>query len=198
MQRRRRRSLVAGTALSVAVAAGMVFSLASFGGADLAQAAVSRAESLVDLLDQRSPGARTEGELTKTKHAKEALADGETAVVPTNLAEVLAPPVLALVPVDIDAAVPITELASALPPGMTLVPPPGGIVTPPGGGVITPPGGGGKTPPPGPPSGPPNTPPPGPPPLPEPGTWMTMILGFGLIGWLSRRDRAAGRRRRTA
>src|SRR5207245_11086782 len=75
MQRRRRRSLVAGTALSVAVAGGMVFSLASFGGADLAEAAVNRAKSLMDLLDQRSPGARTEAELTKTKHAGEWLWD---------------------------------------------------------------------------------------------------------------------------
>src|SRR5437868_1867572 len=179
IQRRRRRSLVAVTALFLTVAVGMGSSLISLGGADLAQAAVSRAKSLVDLLDQRSPGARTEGELTKTKHATEALADREPRIVPKNLAEVLAPPVSALVPVDIDAAAPITELASALPPGIILAPP-GVIVTPPGGGVITPPGGGGNTPPPGPPSGPPHTPPPGPPPLPEPGTWMTMILGFGL------------------
>jgi hypothetical protein len=173
----------------------MVFSLASFGGADLAEAAVSRAKSLIDLLDQRSPGARTEAELTKTKHAKEALADRERAVVPKNLAEVLAPPVPALVPVDIDTAAPITELALALPPGIILAPPTGGIVTPPGGGVITPPGGGGHTPPP---PGPPHTPPPGPPPLPEPGTWMTMILGFGVVGWLLRREKAAGRRRLAA
>jgi hypothetical protein len=193
MQRRRRRSLVAGTALSLTVAAGMVFSLASLGGADLAQAAVSRAKSLVDLLDQRSPGARTEAELTKAKQAKEALADREPRLVPKNLAEVLAPPVPPLAPVDIDAAAPITELASALPPGIILVPPTGVVVTPPGGGVITPPGGGGNTPPP----GPPHAPPPGPPPLPEPGTWMTMILGFGVVGWLLRRDRAAGRRRLT-
>src|SRR5438067_3758959 len=176
MQRRRRRSLVAGTALSLAVAGGMMFSLASFGGADLAEAAVSRAKSLVDLLDQRSPGARTEAELTKTKHAKEALADREPRIVPKNLVEVLARPVPALAPVDIDAAAPVTELASALPPGIILAPPPGVFITPPGGGVIIPRGGGGETPPPGPPSGPPNTPPPGPPPLPEPGTWMTMIL----------------------
>jgi len=168
-------------------------SLISLGGASLAQAAVGSAKSLVDMLDQRSPGARTEAALTKTKHAKAALADREPRIVPKNLAEVLAPPVPALVPVDIDAAAPITELASALPPGILLARPPGVIVTPPGGGVITPPGGGGDTPPPGPPSGPPHTPPPGPPPLPEPGTWMTMILGFGLVGWLLRRDKAAGR-----
>jgi hypothetical protein len=201
MQRRRRRSLVAGTALSLAVAGGMVFSLASIGGADLAQAAVSRAQSLVDLLDQRSPGARTQAELTKTKHLREALADRERAVVPKNLAEVLAPPAPALVPIDIDTAAPLTELASALPPGVILAPPPVGILPPPGGGVIIPPGGG-PTPPPGPPNtpppGPPNSPPPGPPPLPEPGTWMTMILGFGVIGWLIRRDKAACRGRLTA
>jgi hypothetical protein len=181
---------VGAAALSLTVAVGMVSSLASLGGADLAEAAVSRAKSLVDLLDQRSPGARTEAELTKTKHAKEALANREPRIVPENLAEVLAPPVPALVPVGIDTAAPITELASALPPGIILAPPTGGIVTPPG-GVITPPGGGGNTPPP----GPPHTPPPGPPPLPEPGTWMTMIIGFGLVGWLLRRDRAAGRTR---
>jgi hypothetical protein len=25
--------------------------------------------------------------------------------------------------------------------------------------------------------------------VPEPGTWMTMVLGFGLSGWLMRRKR---------
>jgi hypothetical protein len=173
----------------------MMFSLASFGGADLAEAAVSRAKSLMDLLDQRSPGARTEAELTKTKRVKEALAEREAAVVPKNLAEVLAAPVPALAPVDVDMAAPVTELASPLPPGIILSPPPSVIVPPPGGGVIPPPGGGDHPPPPPPPSPPP---PPPPPPLPEPGTWMTMILGFGLIGWVLRRDRGAGRRRLTA
>lgn len=201
MQRRRRRSIVAATGVSLAVALGMAFSLANFAGADFAGAAVTGAKSLIDLMDQRSPGARTEGELTKTKQAKEAQAD-RLPIVPKNLADVLAPPVASLVPVDIGPPAPVIELASALPPGIILVPPtspPGGvIVTPPGGGVIppggggTPPGGGGTPPP-----GPPDTPP-GPPPLPEPGTWMTMILGFGLVGWLLRRDRAAGRARVSA
>jgi hypothetical protein len=27
--------------------------------------------------------------------------------------------------------------------------------------------------------------------VPEPGTWATMILGFGLTGWLLRRRRSA-------
>ncbi|MEO8455030.1 MAG: PEPxxWA-CTERM sorting domain-containing protein [Sphingomicrobium sp.] len=202
MQRRRRRSIVAATGVSLAVALGMAFSLASFAGADFANAAVTGAKSLIDLMDQRSPGARTEAELTKTKQAKEALAD-RLPIVPTNLAEVLAPPVASLVPVDIGPSAPVIELASALPPGIILVPPAsppgGGIVTPPGGGIVTPPGGG-VTPPGGgdtPPPGPPDTPP-GPPPLPEPGTWMTMILGFGVVGWLLRRDKAAGRARVSA
>lgn len=181
---------MAGTAVSLAAALGMAFSLTSFAGADFAGAAVTGAKSLIDLMDQRSPGARTEGELTKTKHAKEAQAD-RLPIVPNNLAEVLAPPADSLVPVDIGPPTPVIELASTLPPGIILVPPAsppgGGTVTPPGGGV-TPPGGG-DTPPP----GPPGPPPPGPPPLPEPGTWMTMILGFGVVGWLLRRDRAAAR-----
>jgi PEP-CTERM motif-containing protein len=199
IQRRRRRSIVAATGVSVAAALGMAFSLTSFAGADFANAAVTGAKSLIELMDQRSPGARTEAELTKTKQAREAQAE-ERAIVPKNLAEVLAPPAASPVPVDIGPATPVIELASVLPPGILLVPPTsppgGGIVTPPGGGVI-PPGGGGVTPPGGgdtPPPGPPDTPP-GPPPLPEPGTWMTMILGFGLVGWLLRRDRAAARAR---
>ena len=185
--------------MSLTVALGMAFSLASFAGTDLADAAVSHAKSLMDLMDQRSPGARTEAELTKTRHDKEALTDREPAIVPRNLAEVLVPPESTLVPADIVAPAPPVELASTLPPGIVLVPPTDGVVVPPpGGGIITPPGGGGNTPPPGggntPPPGPPDTPP-GPPPLPEPGTWMTMILGFGLVGWLIRRDRSAGRTR---
>ncbi|MEP7130581.1 MAG: PEPxxWA-CTERM sorting domain-containing protein [Sphingomicrobium sp.] len=177
----------------------MTFSLASFTGIDLADAAVSRAKSLMELMDQRSPGARTEAELSKTKHAGEVLAERQP-VLPKNLAEVLSPPQPMPVPVDIDAPALAMELASAIPPGIIVppaFPPGGGIVTPPGGGIVTPPGGGivtppggGDTPPPGPPDTPPDTPP-GPPPLPEPGTWMTMLLGFGLVGWALRRDKAA-------
>ena len=188
---------MAASALSLAVALGMAFSLESFAGTDVADAAVNRVKSLMDLIDQRSPGERTEAELTK--HKKDALAEREPALFPKILADVLAPPAAALAPVGIDAPVPPAELASALPPAIFLIPsatpPGGGVITPPGGGTIIPPGGG--TPPPGgntPPPGPPDTPH-GPPPLPEPGTWMTMILGFGLIGWMMRRKKSAGRTR---
>jgi hypothetical protein len=166
------------------------FSVASFGGMSMAEAASNQAKSLAELLDQRSPGARTAGVLTKTKVARALLADREAApkpVVPKNLAEVLAPPLTELVPTDLD--VPVAELTPVVPspPGVILLPPPPGGVVPPGG--KPPPGGPPSAPPPNTP--PPNTPPGVPPPaVPEPGTWMTMILGFGLIGWSLRRSRA--------
>ena len=160
----------------------------------IAEAATNQATSLMAMLDQRSPGERTAGELTKTKRER-VLADRQARAVPKNLAEVLAPPAPVLAAVDVQA--PVAELPQLAPPppGVFLLPPPGGgvIVPPPGGGVVvppggsdTPPGGGGDNPPP-----PPPDTPPGPPPLPEPGTWMTMILGFGLIGWTLRRNRLA-------
>jgi PEP-CTERM motif len=65
-----------------------------------------------------------------------------------------------------------------------------GTSLPPGGGV---PGGsppGGNPPPGGPPPGGPNGPPPTPtPPVPEPATWIMMILGFGVVGQMLRRNR---------
>jgi hypothetical protein len=193
-QKRRRRSVLLAAGAALAVAVGFEFSVASFGGMSVAEAAANQAKSLMSLIDQRSPGERTAGELIKTK--RKALADRELAapkpVVPKNLAEVLAPAPAELV----EVAAPPAELASVVPvpPGAILLPPSGGggILPPPGGGVVPP--GGGDTPPGGgdtPPGGG-DTPPGGgdtPPPLPEPGTWMTMILGFGLIGWTLRRKR---------
>jgi hypothetical protein len=179
----------------VAAALGLEFSVASFGGMSVAEAASNQAKSLMALLDERSPGARTAGELTKAKN-KRLLPEREAVpkAVPKNLTEILAPPTVELAPFE---AAPPAELASILPPPPSeiLLPPPGGgvIIPPPGGGVVVPPGGG-DTPPGGggtPPGG--GATPPGggdtPPALPEPGTWMTMILGFGLIGWISRRNR---------
>src|SRR5438128_2249206 len=116
LQRRRRRSALLATGAAVAVALAFEFSVASFGGM-----------SLAELLDQRSPGTRTAGVLTKTKLDRSVLADRlavSKPAVPKNLAEVLAPPVSALAPTDLD--VPVTELASVLPPppGAVLLPPP--------------------------------------------------------------------------
>ena len=194
-ERKRRRSVLLATGAAAAALIGFEFSVASFGGMSIAEAATNQTKSLLDLLDERSPGERTAGELTKTKSA---LADEERpTIVPKNLAEVLAPPALEVASADIGTPPAALPTVPPSPPGAFLLPPPGGGVggnPPPGGGVIVPPGGGGN-PPPGPPNQPPGPPdqPPGPPdqppPLPEPGTWMTMILGFGIVGWKMRRNR---------
>jgi hypothetical protein len=156
--------------------------VASFTGTDLAGAAATRASSLMELLDRRSPGERTEGQLTKTKLRHQILGDRLPAApavhAPIELAQMLAPP-QGLIPVDI-AVSPPAELQFLSPP-----PPPGSIFFPPGGGG-GPPGGG----PPGGPGSPPGTPNIPPPAVPEPGTWMTMLAGFGLIGWVLRRRKA--------
>jgi hypothetical protein len=188
-RRRRNRRLLAGTA-ALLFAACTATTVASFTGTDLAGAAAVRAQSLVDLISQRSPGARTEAQLTKTKHR--ALAERDTAPaiahVPANLAEVIAPPLPDMVPVDLAPPLQLSFFEMPPLPGLLMPPPPGGGGVPPGGG-----GGGCCG---GPPSSPPETPPntPPPPPVPEPGTWMTMLLGFGLVGWAMRRKGAAASR----
>src|SRR5690242_4729900 len=75
-RRRRNRRLLAGAG-ALLFAVGTATTVASFTGTDLVGAAAVRAQSLVDLISQRSPGARTEAQLTKTKHR--ALAERDTA-----------------------------------------------------------------------------------------------------------------------
>ena len=193
---RRRIALASAAALSIAL--GTAFSVATFTGVDLASAAVQRAKTFSDLLNARSPGERTEGQLSNTKHRHAILAERDAEPVDIkqplkNFAEALLP--TAPPTVTIDASPQVPEFALQLPPPpVFFTPPGGGIITPSGGGVVTPPGGG--TTPPGGPGGPPNQPPlnppppptPPPPPLPEPGTWMMMILGFGMVGLALRRD----------
>jgi hypothetical protein len=202
---RRRRALIFTSAAAFSTALGGAFSIASFTGVDLAHAAVEKAHSLSDLIGARSPGERTLGQLSNTKHKHQALADHQAAPeakkpLPKNLADALAP--VAEAPVTLPAPVPELALSSP-PPDVFFSPPPGGggVIVPPG----SPPGGGPGGPPNQPPPNqpppnqpPPNTPPPNQPPaVPEPGTWMTMILGFGVIGWSLRRkpaERAAASR----
>jgi hypothetical protein len=184
VQRRRRRKLLGGAA-ALAIALGSAVGIAGLTGTDLAGAAATRAESLMDLLDKRSPGERTEGQLTKTKVRRHALADhleAAPAQGPIELAQLIAPPP-ALVPADVSAApAELAFLAPPQPPGSIFFPPPGG------GGGGPPGGGGGGTP--GGPGSPPGSPPIIPPALPEPGTWLTMLAGFGCIGWALRRQRS--------
>jgi len=186
---RRRRIALAACACALT---GFPLSLSLFGvsSADMVHAAAAGAESLSDLLNQRSPGERTAARLTKTKHAR-ALA--KRAAKP-------AAPHLAMAPADFDKianllqappvefAPPFADIAATFPePGIISVPGSGGGG---GGGGVTPPGGGGGTvtiP-----TQEPHTPPIPVTPLPEPGTWATMVLGFGLLGFRVRRRPKTG------
>ena len=187
MRSRRRHGIAITVGIAAALIGAGVFSVGGLNGSDVVQAAVSQAKSLAELLDQRSPGKRTQGELTKTKHAR-VLAKRRMAAAPKvhqppaapqkvnmpDIAQLLAsPPPLA--PVSLAQPLPLTEISSPPPLAAIIAPPPGG------GGVVSPPGSGG-----GPVTFPtelprePVTPPSA---VPEPATWAMMLLGFGLIGW---------------
>jgi hypothetical protein len=192
----RRRLLVAsGGALSLAVASAL--SIANFAGVDVAAAAVSKAQSFLDLMHRRSPGARTQAQLTKIRHKHHrVLAERSLPELPEIPALAPVTPTVALFAPPLQAALPVFPeapllTAAAYPPPLFFAPPIGAVFASPPGGGAGPPGG---------PGGPPQQPPPEQPPaVPEPGTWAMMILGFGLSGWALRRtgrDRSAlvGRR----
>ena len=198
-RRRRRAAAVAGLCLLTAVPLSLSFTDLSAG--DVLEAAVSKAQSLTDMLGKRSPGERTSAQLTKTKHAR-VLAKARPALKPAEVALatiLMGPPQklpveLAAAPLDIESAPPPLATIVTPPPGGTIIIPPGGGgggpgVTPPGSPpTVTPPGGGDTPPgdkppivtPPGQPTPPDH---PTPPPVPEPATWAMMLVGFGLIGW---------------
>ena len=189
---RMRKRIIAAACASLVLGGGLSFSLSGLTAADVAYASVQKAKSLAEMLSQRSPGERTEGQLTKTKRAR-ALSRHRIPMPPLpvppsaiDLAKILLPPAGEL-PVDIAAIPPLQVLP---PPSLAsiIVPPGGGstpIVTPPGGTTPggTPPGGGN------PPLISPPTTPELIPAVPEPGTWAMMLLGFGFIGWRVRRDK---------
>lgn len=199
MRRRRVRNIALSAFLSAALAGAGIYAVDNLTGNDMVHAAVSQAKSLAELLGQRSPGGRTEGQLTKTKHARALAkqrmgprAQKQLPVSPASplkntipgLAELLVGPG----PIaHVEAVHPFPEIATNSPPsfGVIVNSPPGSTVT------LTPPGGGGEIPLVTPPSTPNKIVPTSP--LPEPGTWATMLLGFALIGWRARRERAAGR-----
>lgn len=194
MRRRRRRNIALTAFLSAALAGAGILAVGGVTGNDMVHAAVSHARSLAELLDQRSPGDRTEAQLTKTKYeralAKQRLAPRSRERLPVSsaspvkndipqLAELLAGPgPIALV----EEVHPFPEIATSSPPSLGL------IVGSPPSTVVTPPGGGGEV---------PQVTPPftrelvPTSPLPEPGTWAMMLLGFALIGWRARRERSA-------
>lgn len=196
IRRRRRRNIAVTALLSVALAGAGMFAIDSLTGNDMVHAAVNQAKSLAELLDQRSPGGRTEAQLTKTKHAralaKQRVAPRSRERLPVSpaapvqdklpgLAELLAGPG-PIAPVE--AVRPFPEIAIGSSPSL------GVIVGSPPSSAVTPPGGGGEVPLVTPPSSPREIVPSSP--LPEPGTWATMLLGFALIGWrIGRGQRAS-------
>ena len=204
-RRRRRAAIAAGLCIAASVPASLA--LIGVTGSDVVQAAETGARSLADLMSQRSPGARTAAELTKTKRTRHALAKLRHPAAPPapateELAKVLLPPAQQL-PVDLGP--PMALLQAPTPPFEAIAgPPAGGIIGSPGGVPSGSPGGvpGGS---PGAccgsPGGPGGSPPGGGPPIvptpqvpsavPEPGTWATMLLGFGLLGWRVRRGHKA-------
>ena len=190
MQSSRRRRLTIMVAVALALGGGTALTVRGLTGGDPLEAAVNSARSLVDLLEQRSPGERTQGLLTKTKRSQRALAKTRPAVnLPlagpapsaTELAKLLLPPIdEEPLPVAVGAPLALTELPT---PFDSIAGPGGGILVAPSGGGGSP---GGGTPPivtpqnPGLPSA-----------VPEPGSWAIMLLGFALIGWRARRGAAS-------
>ena len=184
---RRRRSAAIAAVLAISLAGAGTWSIGALTGNDMVEAAVRGTKSLADLLAQRSPGTRMEGQLTKTKHAKE-LGRPRVAAGPRRVKQPVAPKLamvdvarlLALPPPSLVAPPtvdqPLWPVAEATPPSL------GGIVIPPSSG--SPPGG---SPPMSFPTPQPKVPIVAPPAVPEPGTWATMLLGFALIGWRMRR-----------
>ena len=186
------------TTILVAILVAALLSIPGPGGTNLANAAVQRAKSLIELLHQRSPGKRTTAHLAMTKHKKVALHERALpkvrrrapapamaalpafpAELPPAFVDLVAPPIpmqlasLEALPVGPFAEQPLFPFVPSAQPGGFIFPP-GETTTPP---VVTPP------------VGPPQTA------VPEPGSWAMMLLGFGAIGWSLRRK---GRREQTA
>jgi hypothetical protein len=168
----------------------LAWSIAADPATDMVAAAVSQAQDLAELLSQRSPGARTAGELTKTKHARTAAklrAQPKAPATPRH-----AVPPAASAPIELAALLksPVVPVGLTAPGGSSPITPPpslGSILgSTPGTADFTPPGGGG--------GGTATFPTEQPRELvpvtsavPEPGTWAMMLMGFGLIGWRLRR-----------
>ena len=182
---RRTRRLLTGVAAFFLLAGSL--SLTTFGGSDLANAAIQRARSFLEIIHQRSPGKRTQAQLAQTKHKR--IARLHQRALPKVRMLPAIPPLGALPPALIDIVAPpppirianielppIPILQQGIPPGAPFIPPSGLIV---------------------PPSTPQETPPPivTPPQsaVPESGTWATFLLGFGLVGWQFRRRANQGR-----
>ena len=198
---RRRRSVALAALIAASLGGAEIWSIGAANGTDMVEAAVTHAKSLADLIGQRSPGERTEAQLTKSARAqrlarRQRLVPGKRAnarhaappkVKMADVARLLEspPPPLAAPPAATPASFPQETLPTS---GGTLA----AIVAPSSG--VTPPGGG--SPPASFPTPQPKTPITVPSAVPEPGTWAMMLLGFALIGWRARRNGRSGARNR--
>ena len=177
----RRLRLAAAVLLILAIASGV--SLITLSGSDLANAAISRVKSVLELINQRSPGHRTQAHLIKTKHKHRMAFRPHERALPKIRTELPFPPFenpLALIdligapPQSVPLAlndVPLGPLGETFPPA-NFPPSPPTLIVPPG-------------------QSPPTSPPIVTPPLsavPEPGTWLMLLVGFALIGWRCRRS----------
>ena len=173
------RLIAAAAALTFVIAG--VGSLATFGPTAVASAAIERAKSFLQLMQQRSPGFRTKGQLANTKHR---IAHRHQRALPKVLiARPLVP--FAWPPSAVDIFAPPLPMTTASLEAMPIPfleengGPPIILSSPPSGGVIPTP----ETP-----VTPPVVPPPqGPAAVPEPGTWAMMLLGLALTGSRIRR-----------
>lgn len=187
--RRRRRALALTACAATLVGLPIAWMIAE-PAAVVAAAAASQVRDLAELFDQRSPGARTQAELTKHARAlakvrstpkapaRAGVSPKPSGPVTTALVDLLQPPIA-----------PVSVVAEALPPPLAPAPTLNAIMaSAPGIQSFAPPA---DTP--GPlsfPSSEPREPLPPTSAVPEPGTWALMLAGFGLIGWQLR-----GRRR---
>jgi hypothetical protein len=196
LKRRRRRIAAFGACLAATVGLPIAWMLAEPARV-VAASAIEEARDLADMLNQRSPGSRTQAELTK--HARVSAkvrprpkvappAVGSTPPTAAALVDLLLPPVEPVV-VALQDTPPLAPpptlgaIFASTPP--VIAPPSGGGI----GQVIAPPGDGGiahlPT------SEPREVPPTSA--VPEPGTWAMMLTGFGLITWQLRRRRRSER-----
>jgi hypothetical protein len=186
MAHRRRRTAALVACLVGVVGLPIAWTLAEPAGA-VVEAAVSKAQDLADLLSERSPGARTQDELTKHPRAAANIRTHPKQAAPRTAPD--GPKTGALVDLLLLPPVPVEIASAQLPPPFAPPPTLGAVL------ASTP----GFTPPVGSPGGSATLPSSEPrevlPPtsaVPEPGTWGMMLMGFGLIAWRVRRRRPAG------
>ena len=109
-----RKRIIAATCSALLLGGGLAFTLSGLTAADAVYASVQKAKSLADLLSQRSPGERTEAQLTKNKRARSLarhrLPAPKLGTPPTamDLARILLPPGTE-VPVTVSNPLPLMQ-----------------------------------------------------------------------------------------